>query len=185
MNHWTVLLSIACALTALAGFLDLRAGVIPNKLTLPALALGALLHSITLYYAAPRAAPWLWAADAIGGALLCALVPLILWRYGGMGGGDVKLLAALGALLGVRAGLEVQLVAFVVAAVAAPAVLAFRGRLLAFLGNLGWQLINPFLPRTRRRELPPELLTEVRFGPVIFVGTLLVSGAHLLRAVRP
>lgn len=185
MNHWTVLLSIACALTALAGVWDLRAGVIPNRLTLPALALGVVLHSFTLYFAAPSAAAWLWVADAIGGALLCALVPLILWRYGGMGGGDVKLLAALGGLLGVRAGLEVQLVTFIVAAIAAPAVLAFRGRLLVFLGNLGWQLLNPFLPHARRRALPPELLTEVRFGPVIFVGTVLVSGMHMLREVRP
>jgi len=106
-------------------------------------------------------------------------VPLVLWRTGGLGGGDLKLFVALGALLGVRAGLEVQLVAFSVAALIAPTVLAFRGKLLAVLRNVARQLLNPFLPRDRRRPVPAELMTEVRFGPAIFAGTALVACARL------
>ena len=154
-------------------------GFIPNRLTLPLIVLGIPTHVLALHYGAPGPRPWLWAADAIGGALVCSVVPLVLWRYGGMGGGDLKLFAALGSLLGVRAGLEVQLVAFIVAALAAPAVLAFKGRLLVFLSNVGRQLINPFLSASRRRAVPPELMTEVRFGPVIFAGTLLTACTHL------
>jgi Flp pilus assembly protein protease CpaA len=179
MTHWTILFAAACLITALAGLLDWRTGYIPNRLTLPLLVFGIPAHVLALHYGAPALSPWLCAADAVAGALVCSAVPLVLWRYGGMGGGDLKLFAALGSLLGVRAGLEVQLVAFIVAALAAPAVLAFQGRLLVFLGNLGRQLIDPFLPASRRRAVPPELMTEVRFGPVIFAGTFLVACAHL------
>jgi hypothetical protein len=58
-------------------------------------------------------------------------------------------------------------------------VLAFKGRLLVFACNLGRQLLNPFLPAHRRRAIPPELMTEVRFGPVIFAGTALVACVRL------
>lgn len=178
MTHWSMLFGAACLFTALAGLIDFRTGLIPNALTLPLLLLGVPAHVFALHGGSPATSPWLWLLDAVGGALICALVPLILWRHGGMGGGDMKLFAALGALLGVRAGLEVQLVTFIVAALAAPAVLAYKGRLLAFVRNVGAQLLNPFLPAHRRRAIPPELMTEVRFGPVIFTGTALVACAR-------
>lgn len=181
MDHWTFLFGGACLATAVAGFLDLRTGLIPNALTLPLLAVGVPLHVVLMRGGAPQVSSWLWVADALAGSLFCALVPLLLWRVGGMGGGDLKLFAALGALLGVRAGLEIQLVAFTVAALIAPAVLAFRGKLLAVLRNIGRQLMNPFLPAHRRTAVPPELMTEVRFGPAIFAGTALVACARLLR----
>ena len=179
MNHWTSLFGVACLFTAVAGAIDFRTGAIPNKLTIPLLALGLPAHVLALHAASPNVSAWLWAADAIGGSFICAFVPLILWRYGGMGGGDLKLFAALGALLGVRAGLEVQLVAFMVAALLTPAILVYRGRLLGFLKRLSQHVLNPFLPKHRRREIPPELMTEVRFGPLIFAGTALVACTRL------
>ena len=179
MTSWTILFAVACLFTAVAGAIDVRTGLIPNRLTLTLLGLGVPAHVLVLYASTPRVSPWLWAADAIGGVVICSLVPLLLWRTGGMGGGDLKLFAALGAWLGVRAGLEVQLVAFAVAALGAPALLAYRGRLWAFLRNLGRQLINPLLPKHRRQQPPQELLTELRFGPVIFAGTLLVACVRL------
>jgi prepilin peptidase CpaA len=181
MNHWYLLFGCACLATALAGAIDLRTGLIPNALTLPLLAVAMPLHVLTMHTGAPEISTWLWVGDAVVGSLVCALVPLLLWRSGGMGGGDLKLFAALGALLGVRAGLEIQLVAFAVAALLVPAVLAFRGKLLAVARNIGRQLINPFLPAHRRSPIPPELMTEVRFGPAIFAGTALVACARFLR----
>lgn len=181
MNHWTLLFGCACLATALAGAIDLRTGLIPNTLTLTLFVVGVPLHVLMMRTSAPAVSTWLWVGDALLGSLVCALVPLLLWRAGGMGGGDLKLFAALGALLGVRAGLEIQLVAFAVAALLAPAVLAFRGKLFAVTRNIGRQLINPFLPAHRRSPIPPELMTEVRFGPAIFAGTALVACARFLR----
>ena len=71
---------------------DLRTRRIPNGLTLGAAALALAFHAIDggLGGVGTSVAGWL-----VGGALL---VPLF-W-LGGMGGGDVKLLAALGAWVG-------------------------------------------------------------------------------------
>ena len=34
-------------------------------------------------------------------------------------------------------------------------------------------VINPFLPKARRRQIAPEMLTELRFGPAAAAGTLI------------
>jgi prepilin peptidase CpaA len=181
MTVWHYLFGAACLLTAVAAFLDYRTGFIPNKLTLPMLAVGIPAHVICLRLASPTTHVWLWVGDAVLGVMLSALVPLILWRTGGMGGGDLKLFGALGALLGVRAGLEIQLVAFTVAALVVPAILAYRGQLFAVLRNTASIVVNPFVPVHKRRHLPVEVMTEVRFGPAIFAATALVACARLFR----
>lgn len=71
---------------------DTRSGLIPNRLTFPAIAGGLAFHS------------WVngWGGlgfSAQGAALGLALLGLP-FLLGGMGAGDVKLLAALGALVG-------------------------------------------------------------------------------------
>lgn len=91
----------ALLLASAAAFFDLRTGRIPNAVTLPAIALGLLLPD----------------GSALG-ALTCAALPLWLFLRRHLGGGDVKLLVALGALLGARAGLAVEALAIGLAAVA-------------------------------------------------------------------
>ena len=44
--------------------------------------------------------------------------------------------------------------------------------------NAGLLLLNPLLPKSRRRPVPPELMHEVRFGPAIFAATLLLALAR-------
>lgn len=88
----------ATALTAVAAFTDLRSRSIPNQLTYPALLLGLALG--------------LWpgsgvgAISALAGCLAGALPALALFCSGRLGGGDLKLLAAVGACLGLSATLE-------------------------------------------------------------------------------
>jgi prepilin signal peptidase PulO-like enzyme (type II secretory pathway) len=181
MTVWYLLLGAACLFTGVAAFVDFRSGLIPNSLTLPLLAVGLPVHVVALALASPKTSTAFWIGDALLGVLLCGLVPWILWRTGGMGGGDLKLFAALGGLLGARAGLELELVAFTAAALLVPAVLAYRGQLLAVLSNTARLVTNPFVPVHKRRRMPVEMMTEVRFGPAIFLATLLVSAARLMR----
>jgi prepilin peptidase CpaA len=181
MNAWYVLLGSACLVTFVAALVDYRTGLIPNYLTVPLVAIGIPAHIIALRLVSPQANLWILAADAVLGVLVCALVPFLLWRTGGMGGGDLKLFAALGALLGVRAGLEIQLVAFTAAALLVPAVLAYRGKLWQVIKNTGRILVNPFIPAHKREALPSEVLHEVRFGPAIFAAAALVTCARLWR----
>ena len=89
--------SLFCALTTalIAAVTDARTGKIPNWLTFGSLGLALLWHA------------GLWqgkyTAEALLGLLAGGFIPLVsfLWSRGrAIGGGDVKLLAALGAWLG-------------------------------------------------------------------------------------
>lgn len=93
-------LLFAFTLLALA-WLDARSLWLPDALTLPLLWVGLLYTSLR----APAALPeHVWAA-ALGYGLLAGLnaIHLVLRRRHGLGGGDAKLLAALGAWLGLWA----------------------------------------------------------------------------------
>ena len=92
-------LALSCALVALAGT-DLEYRLLPNAIVLPALVAGLALSV--------SANPRMWwsypaAAAAVGGFLLA----LALVYPGGMGMGDVKMGAMLGAFLGGYAALAV------------------------------------------------------------------------------
>jgi prepilin peptidase CpaA len=112
-------------------------------------------------------------AVSVAGVLVCSLAPGVLYWKGGMGGGDLKLFAAIGALCGPTLGIEIQMYALVVAAILAPARLAYDGRLLRVLVGTLAVVLNPLLPASRRRALPPETLTSFRLGPAIFAGAVL------------
>ncbi len=115
---------LAALLVALAG-IDFDHFLLPDRLTLPGLALGLLFQPF-------RAEGAL--AQGIQGALLGAGVLLVLsglWRLArgveGMGLGDVKMLAMIGAFLGV-AGVVVTLVVASFAGSVAGLALIARGR---------------------------------------------------------
>jgi len=156
---------LALALAAGAAVTDARTGHIPNGLTLPALAVAPLGH---LLLSGPREA-----ALSILAALLCGLVPYLMFRKGAAGGGDVKLLAALGAIGGASFGIETQMFGFALATGFSLVVLAYRGRLLATLANALFLLVNPVLPSRYRRIAPAEVMSTVRMGIPFFLGALL------------
>jgi hypothetical protein len=85
----------------------------------------------------------------------------------------VKLFAALGVCCQPLLGIEVQLYAFVLAASFVPAQLLRQGRLRELLARAGHTLLQPLLPRARRRALPPAAARWLRLGPAIFGGTVL------------
>jgi len=101
--------------SGIAAVHDSRSGHIPNWLVGLGLALGAggsiaAIASSDVLHALARA------GSAAAGFVACGAVPLLLFRMKAMGGGDVKLLATVGALLGPTLGLELSFAAFAVAA---------------------------------------------------------------------
>jgi len=87
---------IACLLAVT--FIDLDHRIIPDVITLP---------GIPVFFAASFAIPWVTYKDALLGILVGGgSLYLVAWTYykitnkDGMGGGDIKLLAMIGALLG-------------------------------------------------------------------------------------
>lgn len=171
---------LAAVVTALAAWTDFRTGQIPNWLTGGAAALGLCF----------RVLPWLFAGDlsqalfalfiALAGGVLCGLVPALLFWKGGIGGGDVKLFAALGVICSPELGLLAETYAFIVALVLAPAWLLYRGTLWKTLKQALSLLINPFRRSQRRQQLAAEDLAWFRLGPAIFLGTLLAVSRALL-----
>jgi prepilin peptidase CpaA len=160
----------AVAITATAAWFDWRKGEIPNWVTLGPLGLGLLAHLVIgALSAGARGALWS-VIGALVGAIACGLVPALLYWKGAIGGGDLKLLVALGALLGPMLGIEAELYGFIAAALYAPARLAYDGKLLRTLGNTVALAFNPLLPKARRRDVAPEMMTWLRFGPPMFVG---------------
>jgi prepilin peptidase CpaA len=168
----------AVLVTALAALLDWRTGRIPNWLTLGSLAAAPIAHGAF----GLAGGGWSAAGEALGlsllGVIVCSIVPLVLYRGNAIGGGDVKLLAALGAVLRPMVGMEAQLYAYIVAALLAPVRLAWEGKLLRTLGNTVMLVRNLFVPKAKRKEIPREMLTMQRFGPAIFIATLATVFMH-------
>ncbi len=156
---------VAASVAAIAAVWDWRTGRIPNWLTLPPLVIAPLVYGLSL---GPR-----FAIQSAVALLICGLIPYLLFRHNAMGGGDVKLFAALGAITGVSltTGLEIELASLVAALVLTLGRLAWDGGLLRTLRNALFMVINPLLPAARRHEVRPELMTAVRMGLPIFVAT--------------
>jgi prepilin peptidase CpaA len=176
------LLLCCLAFVSVAAAWDWRTGLIPNWLSLGGLGVGFVLHVVVhvidLSSSGAASAVLAGAFNAIAGVVLCGLAPYLLFRIDAMGGGDVKLLAAVGAFVGPTMGLSVELSAFISMAVFSPVRLAYEGKLLSVLGNTMVLIANPFLPKQRRREVPRELMTAFKFGPAAFFGNAVVVAVH-------
>jgi prepilin peptidase CpaA len=173
-----LLLLLVVPLAAWAAIVDARTGLIPNRLVLVALSLGLILRVVgALVFAAPSALVQTVLAGLIG-MLVCAVTPGMLYALRGMGGGDLKLLCALGWCVGARAGLELQLYAFAFGALYALTRLAYAGGLWRGLVSSMQLLRRPLSSSVQRAEASHATLAEVRFGPAIFAGTALVAVMH-------
>lgn len=109
---------------------DIRDGKIYNWSTYPAILLAIVLSSIvTLIGLESRLgfddySRWMGVVplyDCLGGLLLCGGAMLVCYVFfaGQIGGGDIKLIAMMGAFLGIMEGLETMLWAFIIAGCAA------------------------------------------------------------------
>jgi prepilin peptidase CpaA len=173
--QWLVVVVIA----TLAAATDVRSGRIPNALTLPAFVLGLIW--------AGASAGWLGLADALAGAAAAMLPFVFMFAFAGGGAGDAKLMAAIGAWLGVIGGvLTLGAVLAAGALIAIVTIIVQRNHRLVG-ANFVWILSSlrvAVLDRGEARRayvLPPaELLHTLPYGLAIFVGTCLASGGFLL-----
>jgi len=168
----------AVLVTGLAAWYDWRTGEIPNWLTAGPLLVAPFGHAVIGLVKAGWSAAGQGLLFSFLGILTCGAIPLLLYRSGAIGGGDVKLLGALGAILRPLIGIEAELYSFIVAALYAPIRLAYEGKLLRTLGNTVILVRNVFVPKAKRKELSTEMMSELRFGPSVFVATLVILVLH-------
>lgn len=119
----------AATLTALlgAGF-DVKWRRIPNLLTGPAFLFGLLLHL--------GLDGWRGLLTALAAGLISMAVFLIFYLAGGMGAGDVKLMAATGCLAGLPNVASLLVLTALAGGVMAVALALRRGRLMQTLKNV-------------------------------------------------
>jgi prepilin peptidase CpaA len=127
-------------IAALAAISDVRTGRVPNVLTFGAMAGGLVFSTI-------QAGGSGLVTSLLGGLVGLALF-FPLFALGGMGGGDVKLLAAIGTWLGPFGALQAALWASLTGGVLAIIVGLSRGYLSAALRNLSallwvWRTVGP------------------------------------------
>ncbi|WP_395684297.1 prepilin peptidase [Dokdonella sp.] len=109
-----------------ASGIDVRTQLLPDQLTLPLLWLGLLVSLVPLFVAPPAA--------IIGAALGYLSLWSVFWLFKlstgkeGMGYGDFKLLAALGAWMGAMSLLPIILLSSLIGAIVGGSALALQGR---------------------------------------------------------
>jgi len=112
---WAYILLVGVLVTA--ALIDLRRGVVPNYLTLPTIIVGLVGHSIVGGFEGNSQSLGLY--GALAGLALGFIPMFVAWKMGGVGGGDVKLMAAIGAMTGWRFTLSALLFGLLVAAIMA------------------------------------------------------------------
>lgn len=107
-------------------FIDLRLKIIPDVISIPGIILGVIL---SFFMTAPGVVNSLIGA-AVGGGFLLAVASAYFFMTGreGMGGGDIKLLAMIGAFLGWRAVIVTVLAGSFLGAVIGAAVMLIAGK---------------------------------------------------------
>ncbi len=120
----------ALTIAIIAAIGDLRSRRIPNWLTISALVLGFAWHL----------ANGTW-REAVWGTLLGAVIYLPMWLAGGRGGGDVKLMAALGAWLGPASWIQLFVLTALIGGIWALILVIAKRRLLATLQNI-WSILR-------------------------------------------
>lgn len=153
-------------LMAICAFSDLATGKIYNQVTYPAAVLGLILALVA------GGLPEL-GQHALGFAV--GFIPFfVVFLLRGMGGGDVKLMAAAGAIMGyplIAAGLFHTVL---VGGVIAVSVMLWKGVLWRGIRNALWTIVTWALPM-QTQELNPANSQKVPFGVAIALGTVWAS----------
>ncbi|HJT65873.1 MAG TPA: A24 family peptidase [Pyrinomonadaceae bacterium] len=150
-----LLVTAACAIT------DARWGKVYNVVTYPAALAGI---GLSFYFAPP--APLMSILGLAAGLVFFGL----LRKISGMGAGDVKLMAAVGALNGFPFLVYSTFYILCAASVTALLLVAWQGRLVPVLKWVAFTLASVVSPKYSAPNRDHEL-TSMPFAPAIFIGS--------------
>lgn len=138
-HYLIILIAVIAAVT------DVFRGKIFNWLTLPAIVLGLI--------ASAGLGGWSGAVNAFLGVFVGFILYSWMFWQGAMGGGDVKLLMALGAWGGLRYVTEVAVLGIFLGGLLAMALLVLRGHALDFVSRM-YQFLLTIFVKELKLELP-------------------------------
>lgn len=170
----------ACAaLVLLATITDVASRKIPNVLTLGGILVGLALHGAVGWTDGGGKGLLYGLVRAVVGVAVCGVIPVFSYARGEMGGGDVKLFAALGALGGPVFGFDVQAFALMVLLLVVTPWRLFRHGLLRVGGRNAVRVIaNWFRTKERRVACEPIKMPRVIMAPSILAGLCLAAVRH-------
>lgn len=160
---------VLLALTAVAAVTDGWRGRIPNWITYPGILLGLAINS--------AATGWPGFEEALKGFLLCGVLMVVCFVLFRIGGGDVKLVAMMGAFLGPQRGIESLLWTFLIGGVIGLAVIIWKVGFLRIVSKT-WEHARlvvqgrGWVPLTREERKP--LQSKLYLAPSAFAAVCLV-----------
>lgn len=167
-------------LVMVAAVYDIRFRRIPNWLVLSGLIFGLGLNTVL--------SQWQGARASLLGIILAFLVYFPLYLLRGMGAGDVKLMAAVGALVGPSNWFGIFVLSGLLGGVFAVLILLSRGKLMNSLWNIGFlfQRLFSFRAPYAREELDLASPKSIKLphGVAIAAGSLLFLAGTWLWAPR-
>ena len=176
MDRDSLLLLVALLLAVTAAILDLQRYRIPNWLTYPGIVLGFVLRGALL--------GWKGLETALAGCLLAGGIMLLFYMVRAMGAGDVKIMAAIGSIVGPRHAGMVLLATGICGGVLAIGYALYRRRMLSTLKNVGSVLrFHAWAGVQAHPELNLDNPSALRmpYGLAIALGTLYAFAAVLWR----
>jgi prepilin peptidase CpaA len=173
-----VIVGILLLLLCMAAFQDFRSYRIGNKLVIPGAALGVLLNTIL-----PEGSGFIEAIAGWGVGLLL-LLPFYLLRT--LGAGDVKLVAMVGAFVGLHEIFVVLLYIMITGGVLALLVAFFRGKLRQLIENfvvmllmvLSFKKSGPLKEKLSVLEVGSTSIEKLPYGVAIAAGTAIFLVMH-------
>jgi len=166
LAYWAY--AVLAVALVVAAWTDVRRGKIPNGVTYPAVAAGLIGHTLVGGLTGDDVA--LGLAGALGGLAVGFLPLLLVWRAGGIGGGDAKLMGAVGALTGWSFTLAAMFYGFLVAAIMAVFVMLKLGITRRTLGRV-WRFL--YLAFTPGKPADPAAADspKIPFGLALCIGS--------------
>ncbi len=191
---WQVALVVA--LVVPAAVVDLRAGKVPNWVTYPAILAGLVIHALLGGWVGDANAgsrvSWLGPAvfgygndmgltgAAVGFAV--GFFPLmVVWLAGGIGGGDAKLVGAIGAIGGWRLAVGAMMYGFVIAALMAVVVMVYKKVTLRTLRRVWHTVVLLVTPGAKPADPTSKDSPQIPFAVALCLGTVAAMISMFLR----
>ena len=174
---------ILLAAVMIASVTDLRWRRIPNWLTVSTVILGFALNAL-IAYPSPLAGLWL----AAKGFALAFALNLVMYALHMTGAGDVKLLAAIGALVGCSDFVGIFLLTALIGGVLAIILMTIKGRVRQTLWNVGFmvgELTRMRAPHLTREQLDVSSAKALRLPGAVRICLGVVSFLVMARVFTP
>lgn len=151
--------AVGFVVTALAAWMDLRTGHISKWLTLAGVLAAAATSTLS--------GGWHGLGSALLGTAVALGVGRVLWRRV-LGGGDIMVLAVVGAAVGWRALAVVGCIAVLLTVPYSACRAALRGQLVEWTKRFGWNIACELSGRRQLVVPLPAVSPTLRWGPFVF-----------------